>query len=172
MTEDSSQKCWYLLTSKPNQDQKAQEQLENQGYRVYRPLIVRNRKRRGKLVTVSESLFPRYMFIYLNTSSDNWAPIKSTVGVSGIVRFGQAPAKVPSNLIHKLQASAEQFPDGVVDLDCFSSGDQVILNKGAFSEVRGMFKSHIGEHRVIVLLNILNQEAEVTLPLGDVRKVQ
>lgn len=170
MSDDAQQRSWYLLTSKPSQDQKAQEQLENQGYVVYRPMAVRNRSRRGKMVKVSESLFPRYMFIYLDTKSDNWAPIKSTFGVSGIVKFGQEPAKVPDSLIKQLLASTEHYQDQLIDLDNFKEGDRVVMNDGPFQGLGGVFKSHAGEERVIILLNILSKETRVAIPGKDVRK--
>lgn len=170
MSDDAQQRSWYLLTSKPSQDQKAQEQLENQGYVVYRPMAVRNRSRRGKMVKVSESLFPRYMFIYLDTKLDNWAPIKSTFGVSGIVKFGQEPAKVPDSLIKQLQTSSEKFQGGCVDIDYYSQDDQVIFDGGPFNGMKGIFKNHTGEQRVIVLLNILSKETYVTVSLDGICK--
>lgn len=60
-----------------------------------------------------------HMFICLNTKTDNWAPIKSTFGVTGIVKFGQEPARVPDKLIQTLQTSSKQFQNGVIDLDSF-----------------------------------------------------
>lgn len=159
----SSQKSWYLLTSKPNQDKRAEEQLVNQGYRVYRPMAVRNRSRRGKLTKVKESLFPRYMFIHLDTEKDNWSPIKSTFGVSGIVKFGLEPARVPSSLVENLQSSAKDYESNVFDLDYFKEGDKVVLDDGPFAGLNGVFKNYVGEERVMVLLNVLSRETRVVI---------
>ena len=102
MSQDECQ-AWYVLTSKPRQEAYAEEQLNNQGYITYRPLAIRERRRRGKLVKVTESLFPRYLFINLNRVDDNWAPIRSTYGVSGFVQFGDYPLSVPDALVEELQ---------------------------------------------------------------------
>lgn len=161
MVNESEGRSWYLLTSKPNQDQRAQEQLMNQGYEVYRPMAVRNRRRRGKLIKVQESLFPRYMFIHLDTENDNWAPIKSTYGVSGVVNFGLEPAKVPESIVNSLKASARQFEGRTIDLDHFANGDPVLIEEGPFQGMSGIFKHYSGQDRVIVLLNIMSLDTPV-----------
>jgi len=149
---------WYLLTSKPRQDERAELQLINQGYEVYRPLAKRLRKQRGKIITTVESLFPRYMFIHLdNGINDNWMPIKSTFGVGGFVRFGMnMPTRVPDHLILGLKAQSEMLGERAIDLDRFHTGDKVVITSGPFHGLEAMFQSYDGEERVVVLLQLLN----------------
>ncbi len=115
----TNSKSWYVLTCKPRQDAYAEEQLNNQGYTTYRPLAIREQRRRGKLVKVTESLFPRYMFVELDTERDNWSPIRSTYGVSGFVKFGGMPTSAPVGLIESLKIREAQYQDRAIDLDCF-----------------------------------------------------
>lgn len=158
-----SQKNWYLLSSKPHKDAQAEEQLLNQGYEIYRPLAQRLRKRRGKMVKVTESLFPRYMFIELDMLEDNWAPIRSTYGVSQIIRFGNEPTPVPGELITTLKQNEESLGEKAIDLDRFHAGDQVILTDGPFKGLNGAFLSYDGEQRAMVLLEIMNSQTKLTI---------
>ncbi|WP_020558064.1 transcription/translation regulatory transformer protein RfaH [Thiofilum flexile] len=152
-----SAKQWYLLTSKPHKDALAEHHLVNQGYSVYRPLAQRLRTRRGKQETVVESLFPRYLFIELNRIDDNWAPIRSTVGVQGFVRFGDMPAPVPSHLIEYLHLHESTLSARAIDLDRFHTGDSVIIKDGPFRGLIGIFQQYDGEQRAIILLEILHK---------------
>ena len=98
-----SQRHWWLVITKPRQDELAENNLNNQGYETYRPLAKRLRKFRGKMKPRIESLFPGYIFIHLDELNDNWHPIRSTYGVNKLLTFGNKPAKVPSLIIETLK---------------------------------------------------------------------
>lgn len=82
------QKHWYLAHSKPGQEEVAKTNLERQGYTVYLPLCNLFRRRMGRRLAVIGPLFPRYLFIQLESGVDDWRPIRSTKGVAALVRFG------------------------------------------------------------------------------------
>ena len=163
-------KSWYVLTCKPRQDAYAEEQLNNQGYNTYRPLAIREQRRRGKLVKVTESLFPRYMFVELDAERDNWSPIRSTYGVSGFVRFGDMPLAAPVGLVTSLKQREAQYQDKAIDLDCFHRGDVVAIKSGPFEGLNAVFERYSGEERAILLMNILNEQTKVTVPPADIYK--
>ena len=164
-------RSWFLLTSKPQKDELAELHLRNQGYEVYRPLAKRLRNRKGKMVSTIESLFPRYLFIHLDAGiHDNWAPIRSTRGVHGFVRFGAEPAAVPLSLIANLQAQESLLGERAVDLDRFHNGDKVQITHGPFHGLEAVFQKYDGNERVIVLLNILHKQTKLTLSPVQLRE--
>ncbi|PID45369.1 MAG: transcription/translation regulatory transformer protein RfaH [Proteobacteria bacterium] len=163
--------AWYVLTSKPRQEAYAEEQLNNQGYVTYRPLAMRERRRRGKLVKVTESLFPRYLFIQLNRIHDNWAPIRSTYGVSGFVQFGDYPLSIPDALIEEIQEREGQFQERAIDLDRFHRGDRVIITSGSFQGLEAVFERYSGEERAVLLMNLLSEQASVAVSTVDLCKI-
>lgn len=163
-------RSWFLLTSKPQKDDLAELHLRNQGYEVYRPLAQRLRQRRGKMIATIESLFPRYLFIHLDSGvHDNWAPIRSTKGVQGFVRFGTDPAAVPLNLITSLQAQESMLGARAIDLDRYHHGDKVQITQGPFHGLEAIFQKYDGEERVIVLLNILHKQTKLALSPTQLR---
>lgn len=158
---------WFLLTSKPHKDEVAEFQLRNQGYEVYRPLAKRLRTQRGKVITKIESLFPRYLFIHLDDGvNDNWAPIRSTTGISSFVRFGTEAARVPDTLIATLKDQETLFGERAIDLDRYHSGDKVVITEGPFRGLEAIFQKYDGEERVIVLLEILHKPTKLKLNPG------
>jgi len=161
-------RAWYLLTSKPRQDAYAEEQLNNQGYVTYRPLAVKKGRHRGKLIKLTESLFPRYLFIKLSRVEDNWAPIRSTYGVAGLVRFGDQPLVVPDLIISDLQKREIYFQEKGLDIDVLKRGDTVTIGAGPFRGLQAVFERYNGEERAILLMNILNEQAKVVVPSADI----
>ena len=167
--DEKDNKNWWLVSTKPQKEEYAENNLNNQGYETYRPLAKRLRKRRGVEKTVIESLFPRYIFIHLDQLNDNWAPVRSTFGVSGIIKFGNKPAKVPDRVIEILKREGDLLAEKAIDLDRYKQGDVVIVDQeGAFKGMEGIFQQYDAEQRTIVLLNILHTETQLTLSPADI----
>ena len=161
---------WYLIHTKIRQERVALENLERQGFACFLPLIRAEKLRRGALQVVQEPLFPRYLFIRLGTGleSQSWAPIRSTVGVSRLVTFGQTPAKIEDELIAQLQVKTDSTE---VQLRHFEPGEQVVVTEGAFVGVEAIYQMSDAEGRVMVLLNILSKQVKMSVPPASIRKV-
>lgn len=165
----NADRSWFLLTSKPHKDELAHENLDRQGYEVYRPLAKRLHKQRGKMVTRIESLFPRYMFIHLDQGiHDNWQPIRSTLGVNTLVRFGREclPPPVPDALIIALKSQEDVLGERAIDLDRFHTGDKVIITEGPFRGLTAIFQQYDGENRAHILLQILQTKRPSKLAIS------
>ena len=94
---------WCLLRCKPREDSRAEGELLNQDFTVFRPVIAQEKLVRRKKKTVIESLFPGYIFINLNDSDDG-STIRYTRGVIGFVRFGGYPTPVDHSVLSRLKA--------------------------------------------------------------------
>jgi hypothetical protein len=93
--------AWYLVHTKPRQEEVALANLERQGYECYLPQMRIERIRRRKAEVATEPMFPRYLFIRLDSSDQgkSRSPIRSTLGVSQLVHFGARAAKVDDALV-------------------------------------------------------------------------
>lgn len=165
--QGSPQNAWYLIQCKPRQDERAEENLLRQGYTCYRPHHTRERLVRGQRQNVEESLFPGYLFIQLSLH-DNWAPLRSTRGVSRVVSFGNQPLPVSEALIECLQQRCCEAASEYL----LESGDKVLINHGAFAELEAIFLTMDGNERVVLLMNILHREQKVRVPLSSIRKAE
>lgn len=159
-------KHWYAIYCKPRQDARAVLHLLNQGFEAFRPLARLRQRRAHGLQYRVESLFPRYVFIRLADAGQSWAPLRSTRGVSGLVRIGgDRAATVPEALIENLRARMAN--DGWIDLDSarpFQPREPVVVVDGAFAGLDAVFECESGTDRVIVLLNLLGASRRVALP--------
>lgn len=158
--------AWYLIQCKPRQDERAEDNLARQGYRCYRPQHSCERIVRGSRQTIVESLFPGYLFIALADDA-NWAPLRSTRGVSRVVAFGDMPLKVDGRFIEQLQHRCENTVQPALCV-----GDGVRISAGDFAELDAIFMAMDGDERAILLLNILNRQQRVSVPLASVAKIQ
>jgi transcriptional antiterminator RfaH len=160
-------KQWYLLYTKPRQEKLALQHLQNQAYEVYLPLVQVEKIRQGVRSLVEEALFPHYLFVQLDdVGSQSWAPIRSTVGVSQLVKFGSRFAQVSQDLVAWVQEHAK----GVKLAPEFTEGELVSITKGPFRGMDAIFKTYDGEKRAILLLNILTKITEAKFGLGRIKK--
>lgn len=159
---------WYLIQCKGGESFRAAEQLENQGYHVFHPVLGVQRKRRSKLVWVTEPLFPHYLFIRLDQLVSNWRPIRSTRGVLKLVTFGDQPAVVPAHIVDTL---CQHLVDKETTQEAyFHVGDAVEVTEGAFKGQLAQLTELKGQDRALLLLTLLNRPQQVEVPIAHLQK--
>src|SRR4029079_10767897 len=84
----SEKERWYVVRTLPQRELQARIQLINQGFRVFVPRYLKNRRHARKLETVSAPLFPRYIFVVLDRTRDRWRSINGTFGVDRLLTYG------------------------------------------------------------------------------------
>lgn len=157
-------RTWYLVQSKPRNEARALENLVRQGYETYLPLIEVERLQRGKLLKNMEPLFPRYLFLHLEEGNDNWGPIRSTMGVAGLVRFGLTYAAVPDDVIEIIRARTQEIRETL-----FAAGDNVQVVSGPLLGLEGVFEVADGEQRSFVLLEFMQKQQRISVSTADLR---
>lgn len=162
---------WYLIHAKPRQDKCALQNLQQQGYVCYLPVLPTEKLRHGSLTVIDEPLFPRYLFIQLGRgiSAKSWSPIRSTKGVSRLVSFGGEPAKVDDRLIDLLKSregAVQRQPQRL-----FTPGERVRLTEGAFADIEGIYQMADGEERALVLIELLSKSVQLSVSPASLRKV-
>lgn len=161
---------WYVIHTKPHQEARAEENLARQGYECLLPMLRTEKLRRGKLVVESEPLFPRYLFVRLGTDlgDPSWAPIRSTKGVSKLVRFGDTPGQVAEELIDLLRQRMDAPP---APERLFAPGERVTIADGPFAGIEGVFQMAEGERRAMVLIDLLGRTTGLGVGVASLRKV-
>ena len=162
--------AWYLVHTKARQEASALTHLTRQSFKCYLPMIKVEKIRSNKSLLVQEALFPSYVFIELDTSASgqSWSPIRSTLGVRGLVRFGGQPAKVDAQLIAALRAREAAQRDQVKPL--FSAGDKVVVTDGPFAGIEAIYQSLDAERRSMILLGMLSKPVQLRIGTASLRQ--
>ena len=160
--------AWYLLYCKRGQLQRAMEHLERQDVNCLAPTIALEKIVRGKRTTVSEPLFPNYLFVEFDPEIIHTTTISATRGVNNFVRFGNLPATVPSKVIHQLSVCTTE---NITATDTPYSGDSVVITDGAFEGLEAIFTEPDGEARSMLLLTLLTKQVLQSVKNTDYRMV-
>ncbi len=163
---------WYVIHTKPRQEARALMNLSSQGYECYLPELAKQTLHRGALEIVQEPLFPRYLFICLDStqSGKSWGPIRSTLGVSRLVTFGFEPARVDPELIRLLKEHAKIIQTEPVKIH--EPGQRVLIKEGPFAGIEAIFEMDDGESRAMVLIDLLSKPTRLKLPIANLSQIR
>ena len=84
--------------------------------------------------------------------------------VSPGASFGNRPAVVADELIQALQSLPQRETERL-----FQAGQAIKIVSGPLKGLEGIFQQADGEHRAMVLIDLLNKQHRVTTPLQDIR---
>lgn len=161
-------KRWYAVHTKARQEGVAVDNLRRQALRTYFPRINSVRRRSGRRRMVVEPLFPGYVFVHVDTLTQSIAPIRSTLGVIGLVRFGNEPQPVPDDVIATLCEAQydEQVPIDPVDI--LNYGDRVQFVEGPMAGMTAIFAAKTGAERVLLLMDLVGRNNRINCSLHHI----
>ncbi len=155
---------WYVIHTRPRQEERALDNLTRQGYKAWMPWLEVEKLRGGRITKVIEPMFSRYLFIQLDQVTTNWGPIRSTLGVSKLVTFGNQAASISDEFVEMLQRTPLQDSKHIL-----KQGDEVEIMQGPLKGVKGIFDQHDGELRAMILIELINQSHKVQVSMQELR---
>jgi transcriptional antiterminator RfaH len=166
----SSFRRWFVVQSKPRQERVALINLERQGYESYLPLYAVQKIVRRKLEVVREPMFSRYLFVRIASDGlgQSRTQIRSTLGVSALVRFGEQPVQVEDALIEDLRQRENRQRS--MPFTLFASGDKVVITDGSLAGLEAIYHAEDGERRAAVFIEILSRRLTMILNSSSLRK--
>ena len=157
-------KGWFLVQTKPQQETRALENLQQQGVNAFCPQVFVEKLSRGKRKVSKEVLFPNYLFVEIDQETVSALSINYTRGVNRIVSFGNSLSKVPDQLISQLKDRVEHSDKSVIT-ELPEKGEKLEVLDGPFRGLNAIFSQIDGDSRAIVLITILSQKVKAALPL-------
>ena len=94
---------WYVVYTRPNQEQRAEVNLARQGYRTWLPVMERSRRRAKRFESGHAPLFPQYLFVELDIGREPWRAINGTFGVKRLLADGPRPRALPEEFVAALR---------------------------------------------------------------------
>lgn len=164
-------KQWFIVYCKSREENRAFENLQNQGIESFFPKIKKEKISRGKKTQCEEPLFPSYLFVHVDQADSNFSCIRSTRGINDFVRFGQTVATASDALIEQLKSLCYVVNNIEADRkSLFKSGDKVEIMEGAFKGATAIFSSEDGLERSMLLLKVLSQERSISFCNKELKK--
>ena len=94
---------WYVVQTHPHAEAKAVWHLRRQAFETYLPRYLKKRRHARRVDSVAAPLFPCYLFVAVDMTTQRWRSIRSTIGVTRLVSDGDRPAAVPVGVLDALK---------------------------------------------------------------------
>jgi transcriptional antiterminator RfaH len=157
-------KRWYVVHTQACQEARAEVNLQRQGFEVWLPLIRRARRHARRIDSITP-LFPRYLFVRLNVTSEHWRSINGTFGVVRLLCNGDTPLVVPTGLVEEIMERYDEAGTVIGPRRPLVVGEPVKVAMGRF-DLEGLFETRSGQDRVVLLVQLLGRQARATVPLS------
>jgi transcriptional antiterminator RfaH len=155
-------KQWFVVNTKPKNENRASHNLESANYEILNPRLKIRKYREGGFVDVIEAMFPNYIFVKFHPI-DDYHMVKYTRGVNKIITFGGKMVPLQEDFIEFISS---KLVDGVAKIEKrrFKKGEKVFIKDGPFKGLSGIFERELeGEERAMILLEGINFYAKMVI---------
>lgn len=141
-----------------------------QEFGCFLPMETATSVKSGRFVSKQSPLFPGYVFCSFNLLDHRWPQINATLGVKRLIYSGNAPAKVPTDLVTEIRARCDI--DGcLLPAEDWKKGDKVKVTLGPFTDFPAEILQVEANKRVWVLLEIMGSLQKVRMESSRIRAV-
>jgi len=168
----TEKKCkdWYLIQTKPSSHLLASKHLQQQGFDVFLPFMVKTSKKGKRFVHNKIPLFFNYLFMGTTLNQVPWKSINSTRGVAKGVTMDGIYRTVNIDLIEGLRSRCDM--QNVVRSEAnITLGDKVRIERGPLAEFICKVEKFADRERVWVLIEMMRQRTRTAVPVSSLSKI-
>lgn len=160
---------WYVVQSKPRDEERASHFLREKGFETYLPHMEVLFTKGLRSVLKTKPLFPGYLFCRFDREA-SLVYVRWTKGVAKILPESSSPLPVEDRLV--LAISDLEDKDGLVRKKPLQSQDLIRIARGPMKDILGVFEEWASDRgRVRVLLRFVHYSARVELHHTLIEKV-
>lgn len=162
---------WFALHVRSRHEFKVWEKLIAKGTEVFLPTVERFRRWKDRKKKIIFPLFPGYIFVCIPKTAQD---IVNVLKVNGVVRFlSLAPGEpecIPEEQIISLKRLVES-KESVDPYPYLKEGERVRIKNGPLSGVEGILVERLGQHMLVLSVDLLKQGVALKIEALDVERV-
>ena len=169
LDQPTTELSWWVVQTKPQGEALAIEHLHEQKLTAYCPMYQKETLRGRQVKVTTTPLFARYVFILADQAAQQAVhTIRSTRGVSQLLKCGEQPTLVKASIIEEIKALETEHLNQTEHY--FKSNDEVLITSGLYQGLEAIYQMDKGLERAVVLLNLLQRDTQLTLDKTQLRK--
>ncbi len=161
-----SEHPWYAVAVRSRHEKVVDLGLSAKGYYHYLPLYASSHRSGRGFRAVQLPLFSGYVFASFDPSRP--LPILQIPGVLYVVRNGKVPTAIDENELKRIQLASNSGL-GVEPSPFLTSGDWVLVERGALQGLEGLLVSAKGKFRLVLSISLLQRSISVEVDRSSVR---
>ena len=154
---------WFILQFKPNSHHRAINNLNQQGFKTFLPVIDTTSRKLSRFMNTSKPLFPGYMFIRFDRAESKWHKINNTYGVSRLITYNSILKSIPTDLVDHLMKRYD-LSGKLLPIKKLKKGDQVTVLKGPFANFIATVEKYEADQRIWILMDLMGRKTKIQTP--------
>ena len=160
---------WWVVQTKPQGEALAIEHLYEQNFTTYCPMYQKETLRGRQMKVTTVPLFSRYVFVLADQAAQQTVhTIRSTRGVSQLIKVGEQPTLVKASVIDKIKLLETEHLNQAEPY--FKANDEVLITSGCYQGLEAIYQMDKGLERAVVMLNLLQRDTRLTLDKRQLKK--
>jgi transcriptional antiterminator NusG len=160
---------WYAIYTRPRHERTVNVHLVEAGITAFLPEMERWSSRKDRRKKVWYPIFPGYLFINTELSSESRLKVIKTKGVVRILGHRGIPAAIPEHQIEAIQKAIDSRKN-ISSFPYLKTGQIVRVVSGPLGGVEGIFISEKGKGKLIISVDILQRSVSVEIEEADVER--
>lgn len=160
---------WYALQTRSRHERVAAQDLQNRGVCTFLPMLEEVHRWSDRRKKVELPLFPGYLFIRGEMSSDLREAVWFSRGVAGFVRMAGEPVPVPDEQIENVQKLlASKIP--FVHHPFLTIGQRVRIRGGSLDGTEGILTAVNGDASLVVAIDTIQRSLAIRIAGYELEK--
>lgn len=142
---------WFVIWTESRAEKQVAKRIAELGLPAWLPIVKERRRWSDRWKEIESPLFPGYLFA--QAANVDWSRILRTPGVLTVVKQNGKPALVTNSFIATLRDAVTRdgaAPEPVTEQVEFAAGDEVIVQEGALSGVRGVVRERRSGRQLVL----------------------
>lgn len=152
---------WYAVYTKPRNEKKLTQRLQERGIEAYVPLRRTLKQWSDRKKFVEEPMIPSYAFVRINAVQ--YDTVLNTPGAVRYIWFGGKPATIPDVQIESLKILTGSGVEAETMTGSLPKGSRVRVVSGPLTGFTGLLIQHAGRRRVVLQIDHLEKMFLLTI---------
>ncbi len=162
---------WYAINVRSRHEFKVLDRLSKLKVEAFLPIVERLRQWKDRKKAVNFPLFPCYIFVHIH---DNREDRLAVLKITGVVKFlgmiRGRPEPIPEEQIISLKRLVES-KEPLDPYPYLKEGQRIRIRSGLLAGIEGMLVEKLGQHKLVLSVDVLKQGAAVEIDASDVERI-
>lgn len=167
MNSEIEVRKWFVMQTKPRNEQLVYKQVQQKGIETFLPLIEKIRIWTDRKKKIQVPLFSGYVFVYAN-EEERIRAISNTSGAVKYIFYDNHPAEVKEIEIELIKQALLEPEKISIEAKKIKKGDLILVTHGVFKGMKGYVNEFRGNYKLTVNLEELSYSFSIILNSNEV----